>query len=935
MFRTLRKLFPAFLALALSLALTLPEAAPAAPAQATKKRPAQKRVAAKVVAAKPVATPAALPQLAGDGPHLVRLQNGLSVLIKRDDRFPLVNIRMLVHAGSAYETRDQAGISHVLEHMVFKGAGDMKPGEVAGRIEGSGGSLNASTSFDVTTYYVEVPDAAWKMGLSVVRDMTLRPTLDPRELESEKEVVLAELKRGEDTPDNRLFQTVQGMIWKGTSYEWPIIGFTDTVRATTSQKMRAYTAALYQPQNMLLAVVGRVDPAQALAEAERLLGTVPNTRPLAPVNLAAAASGPASSPSFGPAPAQNNGPRLKIEQGMWNKVHVGVAFPSVDFSSSKMAGLDLLCQVLGGDETSRLHRIFKYEKRLVDSIVLGHSNLERGGVLMVHAVLDADKLPAFWEALIAELASFDAGTLTDRELGRARTNIEASLFLAKETLSGLAGKLSHQYFFEGGPQAEANYLEGLASPSRAHLAALYREFFRPERLRAVILAPAPEKGGTKVDPAPYLAALDKRWPVKAEQKQAPAAAAGQVRQIALPGGGTLVLTPDATLPYMALSMAWPGGDGLIEAKDQGLGALTASLLTRGTKARSATELEDYLADRAASLGAGASAEGFSLGAKFPSRFAPDMLELIRETLTSPAFARSELSRAREDQINAIKRGEDQPIGLMFRNLPGLLYASRPHGYLRLGDPARVAAFTGADARAFWARQSRQPFVLAVTGQFDEARLTAFATQLEKDLGVADSPGARYQQQAPVWKPKSATVLRLKDRNQSHIVVLFKTPGREDMAASARLAVLRAALAGQSGLLFRDMRDRQGLGYSVTAFLSQGKKSGFLAFYIGTDPDKRQASFEGFRKAAAELARTPLPAEELSRAKNILSGEYYQDRQSLQSRSSEAASALVAGLPRDAELRLMEAAQAVTAEDVRRTAAEVLTWDEGYVVEVEP
>ena len=224
-------------------------------------------------------------------------------------------------------------------------------------------------------------------------------------------------------------------------------------------------------------------------------------------------------------------------------------------------------------------------------------------------------------------------------------------------------------------------------------------------------------------------------------------------------------------------------------------------------------------------------------------------------------------------------------------------------------------------------------MLSVCGQFDEAQVTAFAAGLEQALTAKDA--ARAKAPAPQWKPKAKAVLHLPERNQSHLFVIFKAPGRADQDMSARLSVLRAALAGQSGLLFRDLRDKQGLGYAVTAFLSQGKKSGFLAFYIGTDPDKREASFEGFRKAAAGLARTPLPAEELARAKNILSGEYYQDRQSLQSRSSEAASALVAGLPRDAELRLMEAAQNVTAEQVRAAAAEVLKWDEGYVVEVEP
>jgi len=223
-----------------------------------------------------------LPDSAIEGVTYVRLKNGLGVLVKEDDRFPLAHIRMLVHAGSAYETRAQAGISHVLEHMVFKGAGDMKPGEVARRIEDVGGSLNAATSFDDTVYHVEVPDASWKLGLSVVADMTFKPALIPAQLTSEKEVVLAELKRGEDTPGSMLFETLQGMVFKGTSYEWPIIGFRDTVRATTSQSMRQYIAPLYQPQNMLLCVVGKVKAAEVLAEAERLLGGIQNTARITP-----------------------------------------------------------------------------------------------------------------------------------------------------------------------------------------------------------------------------------------------------------------------------------------------------------------------------------------------------------------------------------------------------------------------------------------------------------------------------------------------------------------------------------------------------------------------------------------------------------------------------------------------------------------------------
>jgi len=851
-----------------------------------------------------------------DGVRFLRLKNGLSVLVKEDDRFPLAHIRMLVHAGSAYETPAQAGISHVLEHMVFKGAGDMGPGEVARRIEAAGGSLNAATSFDYTVYHVEVPDSAWKLGLSTVADMTFKPALIPAELESEKDVVLAELKRGEDTPDNLLFQTVQAMLWKGTSYEWPIIGFRDSVRAVTSQSMRDYIAPLYQPQNMLLCVVGKVKAAEVQAEAERLLGGLENTARITPPQPFA--------------PQASSGPQLKVLPGMWNKVRLGLAFPAPDFRSAKMAGLDMLAHILGGDETSRLYRKFKYDLRLVDSVSVGVYNLERSGVLMVSAVLDADKAPAFWDALTKELANFNAAGITDEELLRARTNIEAGLFLARETIGGLASKLTHQYAFEGGQQGEANYLATIAATDRRQLAALYREFFRPEAMRAVLLTP--EDAG--IAEGPLLDTLTRRWPVaKGKAASGADASGGAVRQAELPGGGTLVLQPDATLPYTALTIAWPGGDGLLQSDEQGLGALTASLLERGTRRLSATQVEDFLSDRAAGLSASTGSETFNVSAKFPSRFTADMLALVRETLVSPALSPAELARAKEDQLNAIKRGEDQPISLAFRKLPGLLFESAPHAYLRLGEPRQVAGFTRAQARAFWNRQTAQPFVLSVCGQFDEAEITAFATSLARELA---KEGVRTAEaKAPQWRPKAKTLLHLPGRNQSHLFVIFKAPGRADQDSSARLSLLRAALAGQSGLLFRDLRDKQGLGYAVTAFLSQYREAGFMAFYIGSDPDKLPQALEGFRTAATDLAARPLPEAELARAKNILSGDYYQERQGLMARSREAAGALVQGFEREAELKLVQAAQQLTAEDVRKEAASVLKWDEAFVLEVAP
>ncbi|HKI81599.1 MAG TPA: pitrilysin family protein, partial [Pseudodesulfovibrio sp.] len=429
--------------------------------------------------AQTTAKSASLPSLDGSdqaAPHIVKLKNGLTVLIKEDDRFPLVNVRLYVHAGSAYETPDIAGISHLLEHMVFKGTDKRGPGETARQIESVGGNLNAATSFDYTVYYVEVPETQWKLGMDVVTDMAFHQTIDPKELESEKKVVLEELERGEDAPTSKLFKTLQSRVWKDTSYEWPIIGSRETVSGITRPQIKQYIANHYQPQSMLLAVVGKVDPDKILAEANELVGSLVNTRSFTP-------------PAPLPISEAGDGPSVVKLTGKWNKVYMGAAFPIPYGTSAEIPGLEMLCQLLGGDDTSRLYRTFKYDKQLVDDISVSPLSLERGGMLYVHAVLDADKVDEFWTELNQEMASFDPANFTDREIERARLNLENSLFLAKETLSGLAGKLGYFQFLDNGEQAEKNYLFALSQVNRDEMGRLFDEYIRPDRLTLAVLTP--------------------------------------------------------------------------------------------------------------------------------------------------------------------------------------------------------------------------------------------------------------------------------------------------------------------------------------------------------------------------------------------------------------------------------------------------------------
>ncbi len=853
-----------------------------------------------------------------EGSRVVRLANGLTVMTVEDNRFPLVAVRLFVHAGSGYETRKQAGLSHVLEHMVFKSTVKRPAGQVASDIESAGGELNAATSFDSTVYRVDLPAERWRLGLDVIKDMIFGAKFAPEELDAERQVVLSELARGRDNPDNRLFQITQSMAWPGLAYGWPIIGFPETVSAFSPEDLRQYVRDRYQPQSMLLVVVGKVRAAEVEKEAEALFGAMSNDRPVTP-----------PVPYVLPAAAPET--NIKVEYGPWKKVRLQVAFPTAGIRGADEAALEVLARLLAGDETSRLYRTFKYQKKLVDDISCSSLTLERGGLFLVDATLDARNVAAFWQGLVAEMAALKGGAFSDQEIERARLNIEDGLYQAKETLAGLAMKAGYFRFNGYDPDGEANYLRSVRLVDQKTLQAVIEATVRPERLLAAVLAPKADEAAVTAKGLAETAA--RLWPAPKAGPAAGVAAEGGVTapEVSdLGGGHSLVLMPDKTLPYVAVSLVYNGGDALLEKNRQGLAELAASCLTTGTARLSANALEDFLADRAASLAAMSGRDSFGVSAKFPSRFQKDMYGLFAEVLQSPAFLKAEVEREVQDQLASIRDKEDQPVALAFRKLYPFLFADTSYAYMRLGEPDTVKTFTSKDVSAFWAAQRAMPWVLAVCGDFDPAAVR----QLAETLAKATGPAKPFAFATPTWGQKREEAVRLAERNQTHLLMVFPVPGLT-APETPGLTLLNEVLSGQSGLLFSRLRDGESLGYSVTSFLWQAEKAGFLAFYIGTSPEKASAALDGFARVAGQLRETALPDELMLRAKNVLSGDYYRERQGLRARGDEAARSLAAGLPLDHERRVIEAAQSLRPENLKDLAARYLRPEAAYVLTIKP
>ena len=865
-----------------------------------------------LAAAAPQAAPAN-PSTSGNDTMLVRLKNGLTVYIIRDSRFPLVCTRLFVGTGSANETAEQAGISHVLEHMVFKGTEKRPKGQVARDVESLGGYLNAATSFDKTWFITDMPAKHWKTGMDVVKDMAFHPSLDPAELEAEKDVIVSELKGGDDTPTRRLFEDLQVAGLAHTVYGRPIIGFEKTIRAVTADDLRAYIRTWYQPQNMMLLVAGDIDPKAVLAHAEELFDDLKNDTILpepAPVQLEGAAGGP----------------RVEVTYGPWNKVYLGIALPAPALGDQRSIDLDVLAYALGGDGTSQFYRKYRYEKQLVDSISVGNMSLNRAGLFYMVAQLDADKVEPFWQEFTRDLAALDAGKITPDVIERARFNYEDGMDRASETLDGLTSWKATVQFELGGPQGEANVRHALAAVDSARLRQAQDLWLRPDQVRVRVLAPEKAK-------LPDLdAILQRNWPAPAVERQKAAAAAEKVgkREIVdLGQGRTVILQPDRTIPYVSLEILRPGGNALLKPADQGLAQLTAATLTDGCGTRDLDAMERFVAERAASLSASAGVQSFTVSLTGPARFNADYFALLGDLLHKPTFAEKDVRRQADTLKAALVRRQDTPMSFMGSKINGFLVpGGQPYGFDGLGTAENQDRFGPGDVQAFWKQQNAQPWILSVAGDFDREKVLAFA----RSLPVPTAPAVDVPQ--PTWGADKRLPLSLPGRQQAHLLLAFHAVPLDHPDAPA-LMLLESVLSGQSGLLFNKLRDEQGLGYTVTAFYRSLPEAGFMAFYIGTTPRNLDVARQGFSGIIKDIKTDLLPAELLAKGLNRMEGSYYRGRQSLGARADEAASERLLGQPQDFQKRLLEKAAKVTPEQLREVARKYLLVDKMYEVTLLP
>jgi zinc protease len=785
-----------------------------------------------------------------------RFDNGLTLHVAAGHAAPVAAVQAWVGVGSADEAAGEAGVAHVVEHMLFKGSAGYGLGDLVRVIERGGGEINAWTAFDHTVYHAVLGGDHVEAAIHALGDALIEPLVDPGELAREREVILEEIRQGSDDPARSVAQSLFATAFVAHPYRRPVIGTAESVQRIGERELLAFFRRYYVADNLTLVVAGDVDPARVRRSVERRFRAMPSGRPVRRV----------------PAEPVQTAARASCVHREVAEAHVAVGFHVPAARHPDVAALDVAAILLGQSESARLPRLMRDRDQLVTSAHANLHALRDPGLLVLSATARAADAPRTIAALVDHSARL-VDDLGSGELAKARIAVESAFVRQLETAQGRARSLGWHATVAGDPQFAHVYLDRIRAVRRHDVAGAMRHYLRPDNASVAAILPGPRRAPRTPRTA---------WAKQAETRvrkalSIPVAPPPPVeKRVVLASGLTVLVRRDPSVPIVAMRAVWRGGQRIEDAAHAGASTLIARLLTRGCGARDARAVADQIDRLGGGLAGIAGRNSFGVAGEWLAASWQPGLALLADCILDPALPSAELTRERRLLIDDQAAQRASPSQAAFRLFSEALYGPHPYARDVLGTADAVAGLSRAELARFY--RERYPvagLTLAIVGDLE---LDEVIAAVEQRFG-----GVPRAQPAPADPPIAALppdgrsaaereVYRYLDRAQAHLVVGF--PGATvDAADRFALEVLVAILGGQGGRLFAELRDRQALTYRVSAHSVEGVDPGFVAIYLSCAPDKLAAAVAGVRHELERLRADGITPAELARAQSYLIGSH--------------------------------------------------------------
>jgi zinc protease len=811
------------------------------------------------------------------------LPNGLTVIVQEDRSAPVASVQAWCGTGSIDEDQHLgAGLSHILEHMLFKGTKRRPANAIAQAVQDVGGYINAYTSFDRTVYWIDVPKAGVSAALDVLSDAMMNSTLPADEYAKEQEVIRREFAMGFDDPDRMAGQLLFATAYQRHPYRLPVIGLLDVFNQLTQEQVMAYYKSRYVPNNMTFVIVGDVD-AQAVHDQLAAFFKDHPAKSLKPV--------------FIPEEPPQLGMRETHEEFETELTRLSLAWHIPEINHPDVPALDLLSTILGDGRSSRLYRRVREESGLAFGVSAYSYTPGQPGILGIDATTEPDKRDAAQQLILEIIAEVKANGVTSDELAKAK-KISLSHHLATlTTMRGQASDLGSNWFLTRNLNFTRDYLAAAQAVTSDDVRRVASTYLTTDNLTVISLNP---KGA-----------------LKAKSESRARAVAGEVQKFQLSNGLRLLVREDARLPLISMTAVFRGGLLAETREKNGITQLMTKTLLKGTKTRSAEQIADTIESVGGQIGSESGNNSFSVSVDITQ---PDLklgIDLLSDVLLNATMPESAVEREKEVQLAAIQDEEEHLTAVARNILRDALFDEHPYALRGKGSAASVARLTRDDLLAFRDRYLvARNGVISVFGNVhaEEVKLAfeqALATMKPGELALADTKPSR-----PIRK--NIEVESLKEKAQGVLMVGFRGA---DLFSRDRwaLELIDEASSDLGSRFFVRIREEMGLAYYVGSSQMQGLVPGLFAFYLGTDPLKLTAVKAALLDEIGKLASEGLTAEELARAKKKLLGQQQIANQSNDSLGYLAALDELYGLGFDHYKKLEEQIEAVTLDDVKRVA----------------
>lgn len=817
------------------------------------------------------------------------LANGLTILSKEVHAAPVVYFSVYYKVGSRNEVSGQTGLSHILEHMMFKGTRDLPPGAIDHLFQSNGGQINASTGPDFTEYHEEVAADRLELAARIEADRMEHSQFDPAELAHEMTVVRSELEGDNNSPGYDLYSNVfEPAAFTAHPYHWPVIGWRTDVEAVADRRdiIYGYYRRHYLPNNAVVVMVGDFDTKKALAVCQKYFGVYP--------------AGVLEKRTITPEPAQRGERRVILKRpGTTPQLLIGYHIPATGDPDHLV--FDVVSTILSGGRSARLYQNL-VEKGLAQSAGAGNPDQRDASLFEFDATPSAAVPVATVEkALEDEVAKMQTTPVSAEELARAVRQISAAFVYQNDSVSAQAGQLG-TYAAINQPRYLDTYLDKIKAVTPADIQRVARQYLTTDNRTVAAFDPQPLPPGATPPPPPVvdnfgsskpvtdprqkavLAALDKTFNGTTETAR-PGQAARPTR-VVLPNGLVVIVQENHANKTVAL-------DGLVRAGSlydpdgkYGLAGMTAAMLGRGAGGKSALQLALTLESVGANVGIGAATEQADISGASLSQDFPLLLSTLADELRRPTFPADQLERLRAQTLSGVEEARQDTGGtggagsqaeIAFAQ--AIYPKGHPYWLPTLdGSAASAKAITRDDLQTFYRTYYRpDTTVLVVVGDVNAQDVVRQMQAAFGDWAKPSTPAPALiipDVPAPVAAPKPQLIV-LPDAPQTSLLFGYNGGLKRTDPDFYAAQIMNYVVGGDTfgARLGKTIRDQNGLAYSVYSSINAQHGAGPFQVFVGANPKNATRALTLLRQTLSQVRQYGITSDEVAQAKRYLTGEY--------------------------------------------------------------